>query len=1249
MGEFSILAWLGAGLLLLGELWALRNRASLGRLLLYATAAELGYLIMGLGLGEPLAQTGAWFHLALQAVMRLLVILAAWRLIRAAGSDRLDRVAEVAPQMPLSRLMFGFGLFSVMGLSPFKGAFSKFIILYAAVDQGHWALAVTATLAGIVAAIYTLTVIHKICFGAPASRPVLSEAGQGAASLLLMLLAALTTVGLSLDPEPLLHWVGALNGLTEGHGMPRFESPWQALVLLPYLSGFGVFLLGHFSPRLRDLMVQAVAAVTLVMAWQLPMADGLSWLFAVIIALVMLVVCVYSGPYMRKDPRANLYYFFLLLMLGSLLGVVTATDLGNFYLFWELMTWTSYLLVIHPRTPKALRAGRKYFLMCAGGAYIMHFGILLLHANLGSFEFAHLAAAAGQLPTGDALVILACFLVGLGVKAGLWPVHGWLPDAHPVAPSSISAPMSAILTKVGLYGILKLLFLVFGSAALSRLTGEGALSIPLVITLLGAVTLIYGELAALREPDLKRMLAFSTLAQVGEITAVLGLGSYLALAAGLAHLVNHAIFKSLLFLCAGSIIYRYGSKTLTELAGAGRRMPITGVCLATGLLAIMGLPPFSGFFSKYLMIFAAVDQGNLVLPVVILVGSLIGAVYYLRIFRVLFFTPAQGQATEAPVGMLLPQLLLAALVLAAGLFPNAVLGLVQPVVAQLSPAGGELPSLALEWSWAALVACIGAPTVYLLGKRVPALAVPVALTVMALSLMLVLQQSQQFDPLSWWFALLIAAVGLLSLAYSKGYMAHGHSLPRFLMFFLLMIGGLLGICASRDLFNFFLFWEVMSSWALYFAIVHEESDDALDEGFKYLMFNLAGASCLFLGTVMLAAPSGELAFEGLGQRLEAMPQAWSASALVLVLAGLLMKAAQLPLRIDVQMHPPTAPTPVSGYISAVLLKSGPFGMLKFFAAIGITTLAARFGEVQGLPWPAFLVALVAVLTLLGAGAMAMIQTGIKRLLIYSTVSQLAYVLLGLALLTPLGVSAGLLHFVNHMLLKNLLFMGAGVILAQAHLHSLDDLGGLGRQMPLTFGLFLFAGLSLAGIPPLNGFASKWLIYQASLQSGHYLFALATLMSSLFTLAAVLKFAHVAFLGRPSPRLSHLTDAPTSMAWPMVLTAVACLGLGLFPGLALVPIAVIVTSLGMTAPEVSLWGPLPGGWSSWLLTLTLLLPALACWGFYRLSAPQRVAIHHHACGVDDLSDADSHMGAAALYESPKALLRVLASPFKRRES
>ena len=177
---------------------------------------------------------------------------------------------------------------------------------------------------------------------------------------------------------------------------------------------------------------------------------------------------VYSTGYIGRAATANRYYFFAFLMTGSLIGLTTAHEFGNFYVFWELMTWTSYFLVVHEQTPKALRAGLVYFLMCAAGAYVMHFGILLVHAQTGSFEFAVLAAKAGAIPPLVGTAIAACFFIGFAVKMGLVPLQSWLPLAHPEAPSSISGPLSGILTKAGLFGMVKVLYVVFGASALTR-------------------------------------------------------------------------------------------------------------------------------------------------------------------------------------------------------------------------------------------------------------------------------------------------------------------------------------------------------------------------------------------------------------------------------------------------------------------------------------------------------------------------------------------------------------------------------------------------------------------------------------------------------------------------------------------------------------------------------------------------------------------------------------------------------------
>jgi formate hydrogenlyase subunit 3/multisubunit Na+/H+ antiporter MnhD subunit len=359
-----------------------------------------------------------------------------------------------------------------------------------------------------------------------------------------------------------------------------------------------------------------------------------------------------------------------------------------------------------------------------------------------------------------------------------------------------------------------------------------------------------------------------------------------------------------------------------------------------------------------------------------------------------------------------------------------------------------------------------------------------------------------------------------------------------------------------------------------------------------------------------------------------------------------MKAAMLPFRIDIQMHPSTAPTPVSGYISAVLLESSVFGVLKFSAMLGGSLLLYRFGRIASIDTLQYIVACIAALTMLYAGAMAVIQNGVKRLLIFSTVSQLGYMLLGISLGSDLGVAGGLMHLVNHMLLKNTLFLCAGAILMQAHVQSLDELGGLAKRMPITFVIFLGSGLSLAGVPPFNGFSSKWLIYEAALNSGHLWLALAAFISSVFTLAAILKFTHAAFIGPASPATEHMTDPPASMLVPMVALSMASLAISIFPGILLVPIAHLQRELGLPAIKASWTGALPGPnhWNPAIIFLLLAILALTGWLLGRLTNRKVVRTHLYLCGVTDISPAEMRMDASNLYESPDRLLRhgVVAS-------
>ncbi|HEX8989944.1 MAG TPA: proton-conducting transporter membrane subunit [Rhodocyclaceae bacterium] len=1242
--DSSLLAWLGAIILLVGETVALLALRNLAALIAVSTVAEIGYLLLAVGVGGATGDTGAWMHLGYQAVMRGLMVFTAWWLIRRTGSASLDALTGSGRRMPIASTLFGFALFSVMGLSPFKGSYSKFLILYAALEGGHWLLAAAGTLASIIAAFYYLRVIQRVCLEPPLE-PRELNAEPWWLAFPIAPLAALTVV-MSLWPEPFLRLAAEGAGALDLGRVPEFESPWSLLVLVPYVGGFALYIVGLHTRLMRELNAVLLAGLTLVLAVVGNGLDPASHLFAVLFAGIGFLVVLYSWGYMAHEGHGNRYTFFLFLMIGSMLGLATAHEFGNFYVFWELMTWTSYFLVIHEQTPKALRAGFIYFVMCAGGAYVMNFGILLTHAQVGSFEFAHIAAEAGNIDPAAGMVIALCFLVGFAVKAGFVPLHAWLPLAHPEAPSSISAPLSGILTKAGIFGLVKVLFVIFGATQLARFAQSGV-DVGTLITVLGCLTLIYGEVMALLQKELKRMLAYSTLAQIGEIAAILGLGSSLATTASLLHVTNHAVMKTLLFFAAGAFILQSGRRQIADLAGLGRRMPFTAGCYALATVAIMGLPPFSGFVSKFLMITAAAADGRVDVAALILVGSVIAAFYYLRIVRLLFFHPYEGPLVEeAPLTMRVAIGTLAALIVAGGIAPQLQLDAVAAVGNMVAAAGSlppvELPNLTLIWPAATLIATLGALVVWLVGKNSVVVAGRLAITVVAASFVAVLLQADRYDSLSFAFALLVSGVGTLNMAYATGYMAHGHAQARFYAAFTLMMAGLMGMAGSHDFFNFFAFWELMSSWALYVALVHEETNDARREAFKYFIFNTVGASFMFLGIAMFGTGAGSFEFKAVALAAPEMSTPWFGGALVLVFIGMLMKAAMLPVRIDYQMHPATAPTPVSGYISAVLLKSGPYGVLKLFALFGGATLLNRLGVIQGMPAVMDAVAIIGGVTVLYAGAMAVVQNGIKRLLIYSTVCQLGYITMALALGTTLGVAGGLMHFVNHMMVKDLLFLCAGAIMVASHAKTLDELGGLGRKMPITFAIFLFAGLSLAGIPPLNGFSSKWLIYQASFQSGHYVLGIFALIGSLFTLAAVLKFAHAAFMGAPGQAAEHAEEAPAIMLVPMMLLTAGCFVVGMMPGVLLVPIAAIQQQLGLTPIAATWMGPLPGtgGWHPGVLSVLLLVLGSVSWLYLRLGRAGAPIIRSpiHLCGVGTLSPAVANTGALNLYESADAAIR-----------
>jgi len=1254
----SAIALTGAVVLLLFEVIAVIKSQKLMTLLIYSTVAEVGYILLGIGSGTYVGQTGAILHLIYQIIMRGMVFWTAYLMVRQSGTQDIERMKGVGRKTPFISTLFAFGIFSVMGLSPFKGSVSKFLIIYSCIENKSYFYAAFAMLGSILEAWYFIKTLHRVCFAeadeavpsAPRKKKAVKEAGK--LTYVCITVLALITALTSLYPETLINFSGnlatSLFGVQKLAELPVFDSQWPLVVLVPYIGAFVVYIIWHFLPKLRDVLSVCLCAATVVLVWMSGDIDGLSRLFAIVISGLVFLASLYSLGYFKNEKRNGRYFFFLLLTLGSLLGVATSTKFGNFYVFWELMTWASYLLIVHEPTENALKAGFKYFIMCTSGAYIMQFGILLIQSGTGTLDMEAVSAKLPMLAPGMLIAIIIMVIIGTGVKAGLVPMHSWLPEAHPAAPSPVSAILSGVLTKIGIYGLVRILFAVFGVGLLTQLGSLGKLSYTgMAISVLGIITLLYGEVMALLQKDIKRLLAYSTLAQVGEIVTVLGLGTYLGMVAGFYHVMNHAIMKGLLFLAAGILVYRLKTREIKAFRGIGKVMPFTAGCLSIGVLAIMGLPPFNGFISKFLMLYAAVDAGYWYFAALILLGSIIGAIYYIKLIKTVFFEKYEGPAVkEAPLSMLIPLGILTALILFNGLFPQYALQLAVSAANYIAAKGSiavtAIPNIRIGWTFAIMIPMFGSLLAYIFGRRSPKTAGWIAVAVMCATVVSIITSYSQFDIYSFGFALLIAFVGLLNMLYSLGYMGHGHAQNRYYMFFVMMIAGLIGVATSKDFFSFFVFWEIMSSWTLYFCIIHEETPDALREGFKYFIFNYIGASIAFLGLLILTAAAGNFDMASLSQRLSGVDIGTASCAIGLMTVGFLMKAAVLPFRIDYQMHPATAPTPVSGYISSVLLKSAPYWIIRILYIMGGALVFSRLGTSGGNSVMMIVISWIGGITIVGAGAMALVQRGIKRLLIYSTVSQIGYIILGLSLGSALGLTGALLHFVNHMFFKDLLFLAAGAIMVQAHARNLDDISGLGRKMPFTLSFFLVGALSLAGVPPFSGFTSKWIIYEAAMANGQVFLAILSLLGSVFSMAYFIKFMHSAFFGVPSSNSESVKEAPWTMLVPMGILAAISLVLGIMPGLPLMAISKVLALAGLSAPAYTLFSvETPIGTGQVGVVTMLLLLGLVVGLVFLFSGKKKVRFTDaYTCGVNDIDRDKINAASQNMFEPAAKLIRKL---------
>ncbi len=606
---------LASATIVYGSMRALRQDG-LKQRLAYSTVSQVSYVTLGVALVGPSATIGGVVHLVHQGLMKITLFFCAGNLAETLGIHKVSEMHGVGRRMPWTMAAFTLGAFGMMGVPPMAGFISKWYLGAGAIEASQtWVLLVLAASTALNAA-YFLPILYIAWFCEPNGEWTAKPSPRGAETKWGLLLPPLATASAALAvglgagiPFSPLQWASLIVERNYGFAapnpgwiadpvLPNFRvSPLLITIVVPL--ALSVMLLGSKRRRWAQSLASLAAAPGLALAcfgetgssvdvpWillQLHLGlDGTARIFLLFTSLLWLLAGVYARGYMADDPRAQGFWRYFLLTMAGNLGLVLASDMASFYLFFAIMSFSSYGMIVHARTPDAFRAGRVYMVLVVVGEVVLFMGILMATGARGSLLYDD---GGIQLAKSPFLYLTAClFLVGLGIKAGILPLHVWLPLAHPAAPTPASAVLSGAMIKAGLLGWLR--FLPWGDAALPEWGN--------VVLMLGLVTAFYGVAIGVAQSNPKTVLAYSSISQMGLLTLGVGAGllvpqSWAAIApAVMIYAFHHGLAKGCLFLSVGVAHHARGNSWRCRLWQAGLIFPA---------LVMVGVPLTMGAVSK---------------------------------------------------------------------------------------------------------------------------------------------------------------------------------------------------------------------------------------------------------------------------------------------------------------------------------------------------------------------------------------------------------------------------------------------------------------------------------------------------------------------------------------------------------------------------------------------------------------------------------------------------------------------------
>lgn len=781
----------------------------------------------------------------------------------------------------------------------------------------------------------------------------------------------------------------------------------------------------------------------------------------------------------------------LLVLVMALSGLVMTRDLFNVFVFIELIAIATAGLVLLSRDERAVAAGFKYLVVSQVIAILLLVGIIFTYHATGSLNIDDIAAT--PMAFHGAALAIFLLLIALVVELKPFPANGWALDIYTSAHPGFSAIFSAATGSAALFVVDKVAAPA-GAEWLPLLTGIGLLSF------------VASNIVALRQDNDRRLLGYSSVGQLGLVLAVIGqrdvLGdAYLYVAGGL--VLSHAVAKAGLFWMS-AIIH---GRTLTEWAAIRARAPMV-LAFATFIAMLVGLPPFPGFYAKWDLAQALVAAGRLPVLSLILLGVLIESAYLFRWFGYAIKRDASEKALSANT--------------------------VDCGITFAAVAGGW----ALGWIWGAAHGEVNvlaslpvlATVAFLLLEPLPAR----VKNVLAIAALLgwFAMQAGGYDPMRLIFAAVMIPGGAVILIAS--FTETGRRIG-FYPSAMAMYAGLALLLEATTFFEFFAAWEIMTLGS-YFLILRGRMSEP--HALSYMLFSLGGAFALLAGFALASGGVQPFALDQLGT-VAADLAPW---VFVLLAVGFLTKTAAIGLHIWLPGAHAEAETDVSPMVSGILLKAGLFGLFLMLMQLGRQSL-------WGVDLTLVLAWIGAISAFLGA-VLAIFQEDAKRLLAYSSISQMGYALFGVALMNHLGWLLAMMFVINHYVYKSMLFLAVGGVYKRTHTKLMYQMGGLITLMPFTFVSVLVGIIAMSGVPPLSGFGGRWIFYNAIMEAGLRLPLILIFMAGPIGFLYLFRLIHTIFLGQLKDPHRKLKEAPVWLVVPQMIFVAFLIGFAVLPGMAL---------------------------------------------------------------------------------------------------